>query len=191
MSVSPPARIDPDANRAARKYSKNELVLRVLWGLAQPLFRFSPRTFFAWRSFLLRCFGAKLGKHVHIYPSVRIFLPSHLEMGDHASIGEWALIYNLGHVRIGDRAAVSHGSHVCAGTHDYQKATMPLLKPPINIEADAWICADAFIGPGVTVGKAAVVAARAVVVKDVEPGDVVGGNPARFIKKRELEGPGS
>ena len=63
---------------------------------------------------------------------------------------------------------------------------MPLLKLPISIGDDAWICADAFVGPGVEVGPGAIVGARAVVVKNVEAWSIVAGNPARKVGKRTL-----
>ncbi len=109
-----------------------------------------------------------------------------LRIGDHSAIGDRAEIYNLGPVVIGSRVTISQRAHLCAGTHDYERREMPLVKSPIVVEDDAWVCTDAFVGPGVTVGKGAVVGARAVVVKDVGPWDVVVGNPARFVKKRVL-----
>jgi putative colanic acid biosynthesis acetyltransferase WcaF len=87
---------------------------------------------------------------------------------------------------LGQRVTISHRAHLCAGTHDYTRPDLPLVKPPIVIRDQAWICTDAFIGPGVTVGEGVVVGARAVVTKDVEPWTVVAGNPARVIKKRTL-----
>jgi len=156
----------------------------VLWGFGGVLFRFSPRPCFAWRRAVLRWFGASLGEQVNLYPSSRIYFPWNLTAGDWSAIGEDALIYNLGPVSLGRRVTISHRAHLCAGTHDYTQADLPLLKPPIRIGNEAWICADAFIGPGVTVGEGAVVGACAVVVKDVEPWTVVAGNPARVIKKR-------
>ncbi|MBT8039550.1 MAG: putative colanic acid biosynthesis acetyltransferase [Gammaproteobacteria bacterium] len=179
-------RADISANRTAAKYRRWELLLRVLWGLAKPLFRFSPRTFFGWRRFLLRLFGARVGRAVNIYNSAIIYFPWNLEIGDWSSIGEWALIYNLGPVRIGERVTISQRAHLCAGTHDHRDPTLPLLKPPIEVEDQAWIAADAFVGPGVTVGEGAVVGARAVVVRDVEPWAVVVGNPAKIVSRRSL-----
>jgi len=176
--------LDVAQNRSAQKYSRGELARRVLWSVVQPLFRFSPRPCFGWRCFLLRLFGAKMGRHVHVYPSVTVTIPWNLEVGDYAAIGNHALIYNLGRIAIGPRATISHGAHLCAGTHDYTKVDFPLLRPPINIREEAWICADAFVGPGVTVGAGAIVAARAVAVKDVAPWTIVAGNPAKFIKER-------
>ena len=176
-----------DANRSSRKYTWQEQVLRVLWALATPLFRFSPRTFFGWRRFLLRRFGARVGNQTNVYNTAIIYMPWNLVIGDQSSIGEWALIYNLGNVTIGDKSTVSQRAHLCAGTHDYRIPNLPLLKPPIVIQDQVWICADAFVGPGVTVGEGAIVGARAVVTKDVSSWAIVAGNPARFIKKRELK----
>ncbi|TWT52643.1 Chloramphenicol acetyltransferase [Rubripirellula amarantea] len=181
------AQLDAQANRKARKYAGGEIAARIMWGLVYPIFRCSPRILFGWRRFILRCLGAKIGKNVHIYNSARIFYPWKLEMGDYATIGEHAEIYNLGMVTIQSRATVSQRAHLCAGSHDYNDPALPLLRLPITIGEDSWICADAFVGPNVTVGKGAIVGARAVVMSDVEPWNIVSGNPAKFIKLRELQ----
>lgn len=162
------------------------MLYRVLWGVGYWVFRLSPRPFFGWRRLILRCFGARVGRQVHMYPSTRIYFPWNLSVGDWSAIGEEALIYNLGPVTIGSRTTISHRAHLCAGTHDYTRLDLPLIKPSITVGDQAWICADAFVGPGVTVGQGAVVGARAVVTKDVQPWIVVAGNPAREIRKREL-----
>jgi putative colanic acid biosynthesis acetyltransferase WcaF len=135
---------------------------------------------------LLRLFGAKVGKEVHIYNSAIIYMPWNLKVGDWSSIGEGALIYNLGKITICERATISHRAHLCAGTHDYNDPLLSLLKPPITVGDQAWICTDAFIGPGVMVGSGAVIGARSVVTKDVAPWDIVAGNPAKVIKKRRM-----
>lgn len=181
--------LDIRSARAARPYSTREYAGRALWSLSWPLFRFSPRPLFAWRRFLLRCFGASVGRDVHVYPSARIEIPWNLRIGDEASIGENVLVYNLGQVEIGPRATVSHNAHLCAGSHDYLDPSLPLLRLPIRIGADAWICAQSFVGPGVIVGDGAVVGAAAVVTGAVEAWTVVAGNPAQFVKRRELRGP--
>ena len=177
-----------EKNRAATKYSPNEQWWRVLWSFGAVVFRWSPRPCFGFRRWLLRQFGAKVGHHVHIYPSTKIYFPWNLKIGDLSSIGEWALIYNLGVVTIGDRATLSQNVHVCAGTHDYTDAALPLIKTPISIGQSAWVCADAFVGPGVCIGEGAVVGARSVVVKNIPAWTVAAGNPARVIKKRILRG---
>jgi putative colanic acid biosynthesis acetyltransferase WcaF len=180
--------VDIGANRATQKYSRTELLRRVFWMLLWPLFRMSPRPAFAWRRLLLQVLGAKIGRHVHVYSSATIYYPWMLRVGEQAAIGENVLIYNLGLVTIGARATISHRAHICAGTHDYSDPSLPLLRPPVTIGDDTWICTDAFVGPGVTVGTGAVIGARAAVFKDVEPWGVVGGNPARLIKQRILRG---
>jgi putative colanic acid biosynthesis acetyltransferase WcaF len=96
------------------------------------------------------------------------------------------LVYSLGKVTIGRSVTLSYRSHVCAGTHDLNDPALPLLKPPVAIEDGVWVGTEAFIGPGVRVGRAAVVGARAVVVKNVGPLEIVGGNPARIIGRREI-----
>jgi len=172
--------------RRQRPYSRREYIGRVLWALARPAFRFSPRPMFGWRRWMLRAFGATVGRDAHVYPSTRIYIPWNLVLGREASIGEDALVYNLGPVTIGERATVSHRAHLCAGTHDHTDPGMPLVRPPIAIGDEAWICADAFIGPGVHVGEGAVCAAGSVVVRDVPGWQIVGGNPARPIGERKL-----
>ncbi|NTW87555.1 MAG: putative colanic acid biosynthesis acetyltransferase [Desulfobulbaceae bacterium] len=178
--------LDILGNRSAQKYTKKEMVLRVLWGVCVPLFRFSPRPFFSWRRAILRLFGATIGKHVHIYNSATIYMPWNLEIGDSSSIGEHVLVYNLGKVCIGKKVTISHRAHICAGTHDYTLPDLPLKKPPIIISDQVWVCADAFVGPGVVVGEGAVVGARSVVMKDIPPWTVVAGNLARIVKKRVI-----
>lgn len=179
--------LDVLANRRAKKWSKNEQIGRILWAGVYPLFRFSPRPFWHWRTALLRLFGAKIGKNVHVYPTVIITIPWNIELGDHSAVGDRVILYALGQITIKARTTVSQGAHLCAGTHDYTQHDRPLLKPPIIIGEDVWVAADAFIGPGVAIGRGAIVGARAVVVKSVEARSIVGGNPARTIKKMAVE----
>lgn len=176
--------IDVSANRRARKWTRAELLGRVLWALiGRPLFALSPRPIWGFRRGLLRLFGAKVGAQVHIYPTVRITIPWNLALSRDAAVGDRVILYALGPITIGKGASVSQGAHLCAGSHDWRDPAMPLTKPPINIGHDAWVCADAFLGPGVTVGPYAIVGARAVVMKDVEAGHIVAGNPARMIRR--------
>lgn len=179
--------LDINANRSAKKYSLKELILRILWGLVFPLYRFSPRPMFAWRASILRIFGAKVGQHTNIYNTAIIYMPWNLVIGDHSSIGEWALIYNIGSISIGSSTTISQRSHLCAGTHDFNDPALPLLKPPIVVGNQAWICADSFVGPNITVGEGAIVGARAVVTKNVGSWSIVAGNPAKYIKMRNLK----
>jgi putative colanic acid biosynthesis acetyltransferase WcaF len=176
-----------DVSRHVSWYSTGNKAGRVLWHLVWLfLFRPTPRPFFAWRRFLLRCFGARIGARVHVYPAAKIWAPWNLEMGDHSCLAGDVDCYCAGQITIGAHATVSQYSYLCAAGHDISDPHMKLFTAPIRVGQGAWICADAFVGPGVSIGEGAVVAARAVVVKDVEPWTVVGGNPAKFIKKREL-----
>ena len=174
-------------NRKMQKYSRKENIVRVIWIIVYPFFRFSPRPFFGWRRLLLRIFGARIGGNVNIYNSANIYMPWNLEIGDWSSIGEYSFVYNLGKVVIGRHSTVSHRTHLCAGTHDYVDPAMPLLKLPITVGDQAWLCTDSFIGPGINIGEGAVVGARSVVVNDVLPWTIVAGNPAKLIKKRIIK----
>jgi putative colanic acid biosynthesis acetyltransferase WcaF len=166
---------------------KNQLA-RFTWTicwtlLARPLPR---RIGSGWKRILLRLFGAKLASTAVIYSSCRIYMPWKLQMGEYACLGPEVDCYNVDLIRIGDHTTVSQKAYLCTASHDITKSDNPLITAPIRLEDQAWIAADCFIGPGVTIGQGAVIAARAVVTKDVEPWTVVGGNPASFIKKREL-----
>ena len=179
-------KLDIKQNRKTSKYPIKEQFYRIFWSLGKIIFLLTPRPLFGLRRLILRLYGANVGEHVHIYPTTKIYFPWKLTIGDWSAIGEDALIYNLGFVIIGKRVTISHKSHICAGTHDYTDISLPLQKPQITIEDQAWIAADAFIGPGITIGQGAVVGACACVFKNVEPWTVVGGNPAKFIKKRVI-----
>lgn len=177
-------RIDTGRRRASRLDAR--LLQRLLWAAAAPLFRFSPRPAFGWRRMLLRLFGAEIGLGARVYATTRIRQPWRLTMGAYSAVGEEALVYNLGDISIGECATISQRAHLCAGTHDHRDPALPLLTPPIRVGARAWICAEAFIGPGVTIGEGAVAGARAVVMRDLAPWVVVAGNPARVVRSRSL-----
>lgn len=175
-------RTNVSENRRTRKWTRREQAGRILWALAWPLFALSPRPLWGWRRLMLRAFRARVEAGVHIYPTVRITIPWNLELGEQCAVGDRAILYALGPIIIGSRATISQGAHLCAGTHDITRPDRPLIKPPIVIKADVWVAAEAFVGPGVTIGDGAIIGARGVVMKDVEPGAIVVGNPARSIK---------
>jgi len=163
------------------RYYAARIAWRCVWLL---LFRPSPSRVFRWRVFLLRLFGAKVAATAKIRATVRVIHPWLLTVGEHSSIGDRVRVYNLGELTIGSQTSISQDVHLCGGTHNYRDPALPLVRSPITIGSGVWICADAFIGPGVRVGNNAVVGARAVVVKDVADGIVVAGNPARKIGDR-------
>ena len=168
-------------------FSLQNRAARVAWNfICLLLFRFSPRPLHAWRSFLLRCFGAKVGRSVHVYPGVKIWAPWNLQLGDEAGIASGAILYSQGRIMIGRRAVISQGAHLVAGTHDYTKAGFPLITKPIIIHDQVWVAAEAFIHPGVTIGEGAVIGARSVVTKDMPAWMVCAGNPCQPVKQRSL-----
>ncbi|GAA0277779.1 colanic acid biosynthesis acetyltransferase WcaF [Alteraurantiacibacter aestuarii] len=176
--------IDVAGNRQAQKYPLRIQAARAAWAVCRPLFALSPRPLWGWRRFLLRLFGATVGREVHIYPSARVFMPWNLAIGDESAVGERVYLYNLGPLTIGRQVTISHQAHLCGGTHDYRQAGFPLVKTPNAIGDSAWICADAFVGPGVTVGARAIVGARCVAMQDVAQDAIVSGNPAQVIGQR-------
>jgi len=150
------------------------------------LFRPSPRPFHGWRRALLRLFGARIGRGAHVYPSCRIWAPWRLRMGEHSCLADRVDCYCVDRIDIGAHAIVSQYAFLCTAGHDIGDPGMALTTAPIRIGRGAWVCADAFVGMGVEVGEGAVIAARGVAVRNVDDWTVVGGNPARFIKRREL-----
>lgn len=138
-----------------------------------------------WRRFLLRLFGAKIGRGTFAYPSVQIWAPWNLEMQDHSCLSHFVDCYCVDKVVLGRYATVSQYSHLCTASHDYNLIDMPLVTAPIVIEDHAWVTADVFVGPGVTIGQGAVVAARSTVTRDVAPWTVVAGVPAKTIRQRD------
>jgi putative colanic acid biosynthesis acetyltransferase WcaF len=178
--------LDIASNRKARKWTRKQIAGRILWAIVYPIFSLSPRPIWGIRCWLLRLFGAQIGAKVQIHPSVRITVPWNLRIADHTAVGEGVILYALGLITLGERVTVSQYAHLCAGTHDHTSTTMDLICPPINIGSDAWICAGAFVGPGVSVGEGALVGARSVAVKNIPPWTICAGNPARPIRKRKL-----
>ncbi len=171
-------------------FTLSNRLLRTLWGLVYILFfRFSPRPFHAWRILLLRLFGSQIGWGCHIYPSVKIWAPWNLKIGNHSGIGDGANIYCMDKIAIGNFVAISQGVVLCSGTHDYNSPNLQLVTKPISVGTHAWICADAFIHPGVVVVEGVVVGARSVVTKSLPiEWAVYTGNPCKQIALRKRHG---
>jgi len=166
--------------------------MRVAWSLVQAtLFRWSPRPLHGFRARLLRLFGADIpepGKVV-IFPTASVVFPRRLALAPHSMIGPRVRVYNLAPISLGRGANVSQGCHLCAGTHDYGRWSMPLVTKPISIGENAWLGADVFVGPGVSIGELCVIGARSVVVKDTPARTVCAGNPCRVLKDRPEPSP--
>lgn len=150
------------------------------------LARWNPRgTLFFWRSFLLRLFGSQIIGNVNVYPSAKIWDPQNLTMYNGSCIDDGVLIYNVAMVSIGERSIISRDAKLCTATHDYNKDSFDLKTKPINIMNDAWICMDAFVAPGVTVGSFGVALARSVILSDISNYEVFLGNPAKCVRMRK------
>lgn len=127
----------------------------------------------------LRLFGAKVGCGVVIRGRVNITMPWRVSIGDHVWIGDEVFILSLEQVTIGSHVCISQRAFLCAGSHDFSKVNFDLITRPITVGDSCWIGAQAFVGPGVTMGSGSRCQAGAVVVKDVDSGKTVGGVPAR------------
>lgn len=171
-----------------RTLSYKNIMARIAWNIAYMLlFRPFPSIIFEkWRNFILRIFGAKIGKHTSIRASAKIWAPWNLEIGENSCIDNRVNCYNPGKIKIGNKVVISAGAFICTPSHDISSPAFPMIPSTITIKDCAWIASEAFIGPKVTIGEYAVVGARACVFKDVEPWSVVGGNPAVFLKKRVI-----
>ena len=169
-------------DRGASKYRET------LWLLIRSiLFIGSPFPLYSFKRFVLRVFGAKIGKGVIVKPGAKITFPWKLEVGDFAWIGEECWIINLDLVRIGNNVCIAQRAMLCTGNHDYSRSTFDLMTSPIMLEEGAWIAANAWVGPGVTVGSHALLTAGSVATRDLEPYKIYQGNPARAIKDRQIK----
>ena len=148
------------------------------------VFRLSPTQAYSYRIWWLRQFGAEIADSAVIRRTVRIECPWNLSMGELSCAGDYAILYCLGPVNIGDRASISQYAHLCAGSHDYLRIDMPLIRATIQVDADAWVAAEAFVGPGVRIGAGAILGARGAAFSDLEPWTIYGGNPAKKLKDR-------
>lgn len=161
---------------------------RALWGMVWFfLFRPTPRPLHRWRCLLLRVFGARIGKGVSVYPSARIWAPWNLEMDDNSRLGDFVDCYCVDQIRISKEALVSQYTFLCTASHDYTDECLPLITAPIEIGPRAWVAADVFVGPGVTIGQGAMVTARSSVFQDIEPWVVATGNPAQRMRPRTMK----
>lgn len=175
-------------NLSDYKEEKPHRIKRITWCIVNAtIFRCLPTPYLKYfRHGLLRLFGAKINRDALIYPSCKIYAPWNLIAG-RACIGPNTELYNKAPITIGDDSVISQGAYLCSSSHDISSLMLPLVSHKITIGDNVWVAADAFVGMGVTIGEGAVVGARAAVFRDVEPWTVVGGNPARMIKKRTLK----
>jgi len=156
-----------------------------LWYLTKCLLFLSPWPFPSrLKCLILRCFGATIGKGVVIKPRVNIHLPWKLTVGDFTWIGEEVFILNFEPVTIGSNCCISQRAFLCTGNHDYRQPNMAYRNRPIILQDGAWVGAQVFVGPGVTIGREAVLAAGSVVTSHQPAGMVCSGNPCAPVRNR-------
>ena len=168
-------------------YPKSEMLGRWLWLAVQStVFRWSPRPLHFFRAWLLKLFGADIAHpgQVVIFPTTKVMFPWKLSLAPRSMVGPHVTLYNLARIQLDYGANLSQNCHLCAGTHDFTRWSMPLVTKPIIIGRNAWLGADVFVSSGVTVGELCVVGARSVVVQDLPPRMICVGQPCRPIKVR-------
>jgi len=192
MSTKPQRTQTPDLVRKKEgfvgpTFSLSNRIKRVVWQITWlSLASWTPPPARLWRLALLRAFGAEISWKANVYGSAKIWAPWNLKMEDHAALAPHVTVYNIAMVSLGVKAIISQGAHLCTGTHDHRDPQFPLYAKPIHIGSRAWVCAEAFVGPGVNVGAGSVLAARGVTFSDLEAWTVYSGNTATPTSKRPV-----
>ena len=169
-------------------FSRRHRIHRLAWGISWiVLAAWTPKFFRPWRIALLRLFGAQIGNNVDVRGSARVWYPPNLRMDDHTILAEGVNCYCMNRVILHERTVVSQRVFLCGGDHDIRSRQLPLVTKPIEIGPDAWVAAEAFIGPGSRISEGSVVGARAVVFKELDPWSVYAGNPAQKVSVRHLK----
>lgn len=163
---------------------KGALTVQLWWGVQATLFRHSPQIFYGWRRFLLRAFGAKIGKGVLVRPTARITYPWKVTIGDWSQVGDGTELYSLGRIEIGAHTVVSQGCYICAAGHDPASNSFAIYQSRVVIEDEVWLASQCFVMPGVTVRKGTFCKVRTLVTSDTEEGTVYAGSPGRAVAKR-------
>ncbi|UCD74936.1 MAG: hypothetical protein JSV91_14255 [Phycisphaerales bacterium] len=168
----------PPARRSA--WTTKQKFIRLLWMTAG---RFLWLLFPSARSALIRLFGGSAGRGCRFARGVEIVVPWNLHVGNNVQVEDRAILYTLGPITLGDNVVIDYRAHLCAGTHDMNDSTFPLLTPPISIGDGSFIGLDAYVGPNVTLGAGCRVWPRASVYRDFPDGTSLRGNPAQPAEK--------
>jgi putative colanic acid biosynthesis acetyltransferase WcaF len=166
---------------------KNAFTVQLWWIVQGVFFRNSPQFMYGFRRFLLRLFGAKIGKKVILRPTVRTTYPWKVKIGDYSWIGDDVVLYSLGEIEIGNNVVISQKSYICTGSHDYLKSTFDIYAKKIIIKDECWLATDVFIAPGVTIHKGTVIGSRSSVYKNLPANKICLGSPAKVLRNRIRE----
>lgn len=165
-----------------RRIRLERLVFVIVWAMFA---KWTLPRFSQWRRHILVAFGAKISPTANVFGSVKIWHPKNLRIGDHTVIGPGVTLYSMAPIDIGRYVVISQRSHLCCGSHDTSKANFQIKAKAITVKDNAWICAEAFVGPGTTIGEGAVLSARAVTFKSLKDWTIYSGNPAVPIRERQ------
>jgi len=169
-------------------WTKSQQIKMLVWEYVWLLFcAWTPKPANRWRLFWLKFFGCKIYGIPFVHQRARIQIPWNLILHDRACLGDRANAYTLGVVEIFENSTVGQEVYLCTGTHAFDNPSMNLITSKITIEKNVFIGARAFVMPGITIGENAIVGAGSLVTKNIEKNTIVGGNPAKFIKSRNLE----
>ncbi len=163
---------------------RSAIVVQLWWIVQASLFAWSPQFLYGWRRFLLRLFGAEIGKNVILRPDVKVTYPWKVKIGDFSWIGDNVKLYSLGEIEIGQNVVISQESYLCTGSHDYLKVDFPIYAKKITIKDECWLATDVYVAPGITIEKGIIVGARSSVFKDLKRQGIYTGSPAKFVKER-------
>jgi putative colanic acid biosynthesis acetyltransferase WcaF len=163
---------------------RSSLIVLLWWFIQGTLFRFSLHNMYGWRRFLLKLFGAKIGKKVQVRATAKFTYPWKVSIGDYSWIGDRVEFYSLDNIEVGSHCIISQYAYLCTGSHDLQDPRFSLITKPIIIKDGAWVASDVFVYPGVIVHEMAVAGARSTVIKDIPYNEIHAGSPAKFLKER-------
>ena len=181
--------VEPDLSSYDNSWyspQRGQFVRSVWFFMGLPILRSRMLPSSSIRSFLLRLFGASVGRGVVLKPGVRVKYPWLLSIGDYSWVGEEVWIDNLTMVTIGTNVCISQAAYICTGNHDWSDRSFGLQVKAVALEDGSWVGAKALVCPGVTIGRCAVVAAGSVVTSDIPSYEIHGGNPTQFLKRREF-----
>ncbi|UTV86711.1 hypothetical protein KDX00_16750 [Cobetia amphilecti] len=175
--------------RYKNKLSMKNRMMRLLWGVTYRMFFVlsPPWILNNWRVFLLKLFGAKVGVGCKIDPSIKVWAPWNLIIGDYVALGEKVNLYSVDRIEIGSKVAISDGSFICTASHDISSLVRPLTHSPIYIEDHCWIASQAMLHPGITIKEGSIVAARSVIRKSTNSWEIWAGNPGTMVGNRIIK----
>ncbi len=177
-----------DLTKSINPFTTKTKLIRLIWSIIWPLFKYLPKFASTLRVAVLRLFGAKIGLACLIESGVKILIPWNLYLSNFVVIGKNVEIYNFGKVSISTMTVISQYCYLCSGSHDYTHPHMPLIWKDIAIGSECWITAGVFIAPGVTISDGIVVGSQSVVTKNLtENWSVYAGNPCAYIKHRQMK----